>query len=152
MLNAEAATDTSFAIKSFRRGHKLALKLLSSAKMLPAEVDRQLAGANLHRLALEAGDLSASATAAESTVDVQASSTPELELLIPPVQALQARLAELLEEWPDNPLLEQLKAICSRLLGMPLTEACMPSQTSKLCSQYIRQCGLHTPIVVGQGC
>lgn len=117
MLDPKQATESSPTAKGFLRGHKVALKLLSNAKMLPAEVDRQLAGANLHRLALEAGKLNTAASAAESLVDVQQPCTVELELLIAPVQALQVRLEELLLEWPDNPLLEQLVAICKRLIG-----------------------------------
>lgn len=33
---------------------------------------------------------------------------------------MSARLRELLEEWPDNPLLVQLAAIADRLLALPL--------------------------------
>ncbi len=38
-------------------------------------------------------------------------------LLEEPVSSMQQRVAHLLAEWPDNPLLMQLKAICQRLLG-----------------------------------
>lgn len=39
-------------------------------------------------------------------------------LLEDPVNDMQQRVEYLLAEWPDNPLLLQLKAICKRLLGM----------------------------------
>ncbi len=105
---------------SFIRGHKIALQLLSNIPAVLGDVDRQFAGANLYRLALEAGDLKAPPPAAGSAVDVQKPCIAELELVIGPVQILQGRLRELLQEWPDNPLLEQLIAICDRLLGMQL--------------------------------
>ena len=40
-------------------------------------------------------------------------------LLEDPVNAMLQRVSHLLAEWPDNPLLLQLRAICQRLLGMP---------------------------------
>lgn len=36
-----------------------------------------------------------------------------------PSPRLQTRLGELLEEWPDHPVLAQLSAIAGRVLGMP---------------------------------
>ena len=36
---------------------------------------------------------------------------------------MKTRLDVLLEEWPDNPILSQLKEICIRLLSMPVTSA-----------------------------
>ena len=41
----------------------------------------------------------------------------EAVLLQGPVRGVRARLAELLAEWPDHPLLTQLAAIADRLLG-----------------------------------
>lgn len=37
-----------------------------------------------------------------------------------PLGCMLARLGELLEEWPDHPLLSQLAAICRRVLQLPL--------------------------------
>lgn len=36
-----------------------------------------------------------------------------------PVAGMRARLAGLLAEWPEHPVLLQLDALCARLLGMP---------------------------------
>ena len=59
-----------------------------------------------HNLWLPAGD-----------VDIQAPNVEEARLLQSPVGATQKRLAELLEEWPEHPVLMQLDAICCRLQG-----------------------------------
>lgn len=50
-------------------------------------------------------------------VDIQAPNVEEARLLQSPVGATQKRLAELLEEWPEHPVLMQLDAICCRLQG-----------------------------------
>jgi hypothetical protein len=47
----------------------------------------------------------------------------EMALVQEPVLAAQRRLAELLEEWPEHPILTQLHLICSRILGLPLFSA-----------------------------
>ena len=41
----------------------------------------------------------------------------EAALVKEPVTALTQRLRQLLMDWPENPLLEQLIALCNRLLG-----------------------------------
>ena len=56
---------------------------------------------------------------ASASVDVQRpwGAIGEAALVIGPLAALQRRLQELLAEWPDNPLLMQLLAVCSRIQG-----------------------------------
>ena len=44
-----------------------------------------------------------------------------------PVGATQRRLQELLEEWPEHPLLVQLQAICNRIMSLP---ACGPLKSA----------------------
>jgi hypothetical protein len=44
----------------------------------------------------------------------------EMALLQEPVTAAKLRLAELLDEWPEHPILSQLHTIASRLLTLPL--------------------------------
>ena len=44
----------------------------------------------------------------------------EMALLQEPVTAAKLRLAELLDEWPEHPILSQLHMIASRLLTLPL--------------------------------
>ena len=50
-------------------------------------------------------------------MDIQQACVEEAALLQRPVCALKARLAQLLAEWPDHPVLVQLLAICDRLTG-----------------------------------
>ena len=61
---------------------------------------------------------------ADEAVDIQGPVVEEAVLLQAPVRALQARLAALLVEWPDHPLLLQLDAISQRLLGVPSHAPC----------------------------
>eukprot|EP00798_Chlamydomonas_sp_ICE-L_P024875 gene24875-10536_t len=56
-----------------------------------------------------------------TAIDVQVSCVEEVSLLQAPVTAVEIRLRELLEEFPTHPLLEQLLAICTRCLELPLT-------------------------------
>ena len=51
---------------------------------------------------------------------MQAATTEEAVLVQAPLRAVQARLADLLEEWPEHPVLTQLAAIAGRVLGMPV--------------------------------
>lgn len=46
-------------------------------------------------------------------------SLAEAGLMEEPVQALHARLAQLLADWPEHPILSKLLALCDRLLGAP---------------------------------
>ena len=55
---------------------------------------------------------------AEAAIDLQGPVVEEAVLLQGPVRGVRARLAELLAEWPDHPLLTQLAAIADRLLGV----------------------------------
>lgn len=50
-------------------------------------------------------------------LDMEAPSLAEAGLLEEPVQALAARLQELLDEWPEHPILSQLLLLCERLTG-----------------------------------
>jgi len=53
-------------------------------------------------------------------LDMQAPCMQESALVQAPLAALSARLQELLEEWPDHPLLGQLAAITGRVLSLPI--------------------------------
>ncbi|GLI68780.1 hypothetical protein VaNZ11_013272, partial [Volvox africanus] len=53
-------------------------------------------------------------------VDIQKPCVEEISLLQEPVSAMESRLRGLLEEYPDHPLLVQLRAITLRILSMPL--------------------------------
>jgi hypothetical protein len=53
-------------------------------------------------------------------VDLHAACVPEMSLLQAPVAAFEARVRALLTDYPDHPLLLQLRAVALRLLGLPL--------------------------------
>ena len=55
---------------------------------------------------------------AGDAVDIQQACVEEAALLQGPVSALKARLNQLLQEWPEHPVLTQLLAICHRLTGL----------------------------------
>jgi midasin len=66
------------------------------------------------------------AWAAERACCCALASAPDLLVCVflqAPVNAMQRRLQELLAEWPEHPLLDQLQAICNRILSLP---ACGP--------------------------
>jgi hypothetical protein len=48
---------------------------------------------------------------------MEAPSPVEAALLQEPVQALAARLGQLLAEWPEHPILSQLLSLSARLTG-----------------------------------
>ena len=50
-------------------------------------------------------------------MDIQQACVEEAALLQGPVSALKKRLHQLLQDWPEHPVLEQLLAICHRLTG-----------------------------------
>ncbi len=54
-------------------------------------------------------------------------SVAEAGLMEEPVQALRARLSQLLEDWPEHPILSQLLILCDRLLGARLVPLRLPS-------------------------
>ncbi len=50
---------------------------------------------------------------------MQQAAPAEAALLQAPLAALRGRLAGLLADWPDHPVLSQLDAVAARLLGAP---------------------------------
>lgn len=90
----------------------------------------------MHRLCLEVESLSGTAapTAAAAArsarsvasgtpavdIDIYAPCVAELALLHEPVGAVSRRVASLLADYPDHPVLQQLAAIATRLLGLSL--------------------------------
>ena len=55
---------------------------------------------------------------AGDAVDIQQACVQEAAILQGPVSALKGRLHQLLQEWPEHPVLVQLLAICHRLTGI----------------------------------
>ena len=68
-------------------------------------------------------------------------------LLQGPVRGVRARLAELLAEWPDHPLLTQLAAIADRLLGVAAYWG-ITFATSTSCSSSRHQHELQTTLCI----
>lgn len=54
---------------------------------------------------------------AGAAVDLRGPVVEETALLAAPVVGVRDRLAALLAQWPEHPILAQLNAICDRLLG-----------------------------------
>ena len=71
---------------------------------------------------------------------------PEAGLLDEPVQAMQERLTQLLADWPENPILMQLLALCQRLAGNFLTRL----RHSACASKQRRQCAPNPEILTCQ--
>jgi len=88
-------------------------------------------------------------------VDLQCPVVEETALLVAPVRGVAARLVQLLEEWPEHPILSQLAAICGRLLGggLAVTMCCQPAN---LCSHadcqsaQLQVAGAPHPVAAGR--
>ena len=141
MLTSGSTGDDAWA-DTFSRCHKLAMSLLDDMPDSPAGCNDQVSCAHLCRLAIEASKATRSQASDRTALDVQQPCTDELELLIAPITALLNRLRELLDQWPENPLLEQLTAICNRLLGMRHTccPVCVLESAQKvLCCHHLQK-------------
>jgi len=55
----------------------------------------------------------------DSSIGLKHSRPRELCLLRQPLESLHKRLFELLQNWPDHPILEQLMSICDKILDLP---------------------------------
>ncbi|GAB4814208.1 hypothetical protein N2152v2_001254 [Parachlorella kessleri] len=105
----------------FLLSYELGTSVLRSAGLcLPAVLDGATASGHLMAVALRHRQLSQGPTGSDS-VDVQSACIEEAVLVQKPLAAVQARLGQLLEEWPDHPVLEQLSAIAARVLALPVT-------------------------------
>jgi hypothetical protein len=87
---------------------------------LPAEVDEATWTGHLFAVCLKHQAITRVPSQAED-VDIQGSSPEEAAMVQAPVSAVLGRLEELLEEWPENEMIMQLKAIALRVLRMPAT-------------------------------
>jgi len=121
-LSPGANSGSDLWKQDFQDGCQIASQVISCCASIPGGMDQLLAGAHLARLSLAKMDLQGEETRQGGGVDVQQPSVLEVKLIVPPVSALRSRVKQLLEEWPGNPLLEQLVAICGRLLGEHSTD------------------------------
>ncbi|GJP54985.1 hypothetical protein CLOM_g13979 [Closterium sp. NIES-68] len=134
------ATPPALPSSGFMAAYDTATHILRVADgILPCSVDEATSEAHFFRLCSAANELSTASATATSTsasitpapgaaeqraipVDLRKVASPsELALMLPPLQALLQRLQQLLEEWPDNPLLTTLVQIAARLLALPHT-------------------------------
>ncbi|KAK9833665.1 hypothetical protein WJX74_002204 [Apatococcus lobatus] len=105
-----------------RHCYQLAAKVLGQAHPpLPALLDGQTLLGHLLYLCQQATDLQTPSPSSAGEANVQEPQLAEMGLLEDPVNDMQSRVGYLLAEWPDNPLLLQLKAICQRLLELPVS-------------------------------
>jgi midasin len=122
--------DDAAREKAFTMCFSLGQQLVAAQQgLLPAAVDQLTLPGSIMALALQhrALNTSAAATAAaaaaqpQQQLDMQQPFPEEAFLMQQPLSDMSHRLIQLLEEWPEHPLLLQLLAIVERLLGLPLT-------------------------------
>jgi midasin len=128
----QLAVDDAAREKAFKMCFSLGQQLVAAQQgLLPAAVDKLALPGSIMALALQhrALNTSAAATAAaaagqqqqQQQLDMQQPFPEEAFLMQQPLSDMSRRLIQLLEEWPEHPLLLQLLAIVQRLLGLPLT-------------------------------
>ena len=117
---AEAQTQ---AVMALRQAHGLASELLPRvASMLPAAMDTQARGAQLTLTCWTWQRLQGRAT---DSLDAEATSVAlfseenheEVGRLIPIVDSIATRVAELLLQWPEHSTLQLVRELCERLKG-----------------------------------
>ena len=75
---------------------------------------------------------------------------PEVGLLEEPLQAMQERLTQLLADWPENPILMQLLALCQRLAGESQPHPCALGGSPACASKQRRQCAANSEMLTCQ--
>ena len=107
-------------VQRFEQSYALgAALLLNMALIVPAELDEITRTGHLMTAALRFKAL-ANHPSVDGTVDVQKACVEEAVLVQEPLLGFKARLAALLVEWPDHPVLLQLDAITDRILSFAL--------------------------------
>jgi len=126
----ERSTDTNTAVTgtaAFLRSYDLGMRLVQSAGgLLPAQLDDDTLTGHLYALTSRARELRVGEDFSGSTADarggdIHASRVEEAVLVQGPLEGIRARIGNLLDEWPDHPVLTQLDAIATRILSMPTT-------------------------------
>ncbi|KAJ2451337.1 AAA ATPase midasin [Coemansia sp. RSA 2336] len=129
-ISAVPDIQSSLALDVQRQALSLAADLYRArpevASLLTAEADSELRGANAVAAAL--------GTLQDSTLDAvpgvratqvydfyQDACVEEARLVRPIAQAIAARTQQLLEEWPEHAVLQQICDMCTRLLQLPAT-------------------------------
>lgn len=98
--------------RAFLCSYELGTQLLRDAGLaLPAWVDDVTATGHLYAACCRLAAMAARPLERGAGVDMQAGCVEEAALVAEPVAALRARLLELLDQWPEHPLLLQLAGI-----------------------------------------
>ena len=112
----------------FLKAYELGVDILRAGNLLlPASLDEQAATGHLYAACCRLQELTlapgaeASSSGGQGSIDMQGPCVAEAVLVQQPVLALRRRLLELLEQWPEHPILLQLAAIVDRLLSLPVT-------------------------------
>lgn len=101
----------------FESSYDTAIRYVNLLSRQTTESESLLVPAHLLRVSLLHNSLTDKSDVLASSIDVQKPALSEVMMLRAPVSQLLSHLKALLQEWPENPLLEQLSAICRRLLG-----------------------------------
>lgn len=106
---------------NFLRAYKLGAEICSSTGFsLPARLDDVTLTGHLFALSIKATQMGENASPSEQYIDTRKPCLREAVLIQDPLEGLKKRIAYLLEEWPENPILLQLDMLLERVLEMPL--------------------------------
>lgn len=118
--HVSATSSSKLNEQRFLHDYDLGVELLYAAGMLlPVAVDQATSTGHLMAVCLKFKQLSHQSSK-DASVDMQRAVVEEAVLVRQPLVQLLARMRELLEEWPDHPVLTQLSAIAQRVLEMPM--------------------------------
>ncbi|KAJ1742174.1 AAA ATPase midasin [Coemansia sp. RSA 1086] len=129
-ISAEPDIQSSLALDVQRQALSLAADLYRArpevASLLTAETDSTLRGANAVAAALGTlqGDTLDAVPGVRATQVYdfyQDACVEEARLVRPIAQAIAARTQQLMEEWPEHAVLQQICDMCTRLLQLPAT-------------------------------
>lgn len=116
----QAQSDDDVA--AFKRSYALGMELVRQAGgLLPAELDDATLTGHLYAVCAHASELRVGQAEVAASADIHTPRAEEAVLAQEPLENLRHRLGELLQEWPDHPVLMQLDAIADRILNMSAT-------------------------------
>lgn len=112
--------DTSL-VDTFVTSYDTGVQLLHHGLGLVAgpEVEQRTLSGHVLRVSLEHRRLSRRPNSDAAAIDINTENPPELALALHPLARVLRRLGDLLREWPDHPVLQQLQKICERIVALP---------------------------------
>lgn len=117
MFGSSQSHDPSYWQEDFEQQYSISTGIISHLKTTDTELDSLLATSHLLKTSLLYAKMKGLSTNHTNSLDVQKEAVSEVRLLRTPVKELLKSLQILLKDWPENPLLDQLSAICRKLLG-----------------------------------